>query len=591
MSNFCWDEDFSGSKQPFGGTIPNKLIEDLKSKLGEIVSVTDKGADGDGTTNDAAAFSVIYAGSDKHVVLPPGTYRIGTSGTLGANTSAGTVFEFMPGAQISIDSGVTLSLGKVRGIIADPRQQIFTGSGTVSGADATLFTAPVSPCWFPGADLGAKMNAAFTAGFQMIDIPATHYTDMVISTTVLPVDYAVIRHSGQTYGRARIKCATAAGYPVFDCAGLINVRFEGLNLYSDNTSTPTCIFHLGRLASQAQSDHITFDKCTFLGYVKECVIYNRAAEVLEFNECYFRVDGAGDAGSPTLKRCVMLVDERAAMGTAITPRDTMMDDTTVINRSCTSFTIRGGQWKYPNEDTGCVIAAYGAVQNFLYEPSYSNSKGVSHIYVKTDNTYRANDWHLRPRVCEWNGRSATDNVFFLVDAASSAPITNVYLRGGQYRADSAITTSQTTHGIIKAINSGRIIGLFVEPISSNLGRLVHHQVAALQVVDIVTNGMEINASGQILGNGMIRAVGLTLGSVVASTTPKLLIYQITADTNNMVLDFGTGTAQVIPKLPLLAGVAPATANLIGGMFHLYTSGGNLYLRAYDGSSWKQLQFI
>ena len=84
------------------------------------------GARGDGTTADDAAFDAAHA-FKTHVIITPGTYRLTASSTW----PAAKTYQFLPGAQLSVDSGDTIT---IRGVVeAPPTHRIFAGLGTVTG--------------------------------------------------------------------------------------------------------------------------------------------------------------------------------------------------------------------------------------------------------------------------------------------------------------------------------------------------------------------------------------------------------------------------------------------------------------------------
>lgn len=81
MSNYCWDEDFSGSKQPFGGTIPNKLMEDLRGKLAQTASILDfipsslhAGIAAGTETTLLTSYFLQAQASAQRILLPAGKY-------------------------------------------------------------------------------------------------------------------------------------------------------------------------------------------------------------------------------------------------------------------------------------------------------------------------------------------------------------------------------------------------------------------------------------------------------------------------------------------------------------------------------------
>lgn len=117
------------------------------------------GGVGNGTTVSTAALADAAAQNAQSggtaVKIAGGTYRIDADTTI----AAGVTLDFTEGGALTIDSGDTLTInGK---IVANPTQQIFSGSGTVViGKDVN---PEVWANWFPGSDIGAKINAAVNA--------------------------------------------------------------------------------------------------------------------------------------------------------------------------------------------------------------------------------------------------------------------------------------------------------------------------------------------------------------------------------------------------------------------------------------------
>lgn len=87
--------------------------------------VKDHGAAGDGTTADDSAINSTIA-AETEILFTAGTYRI----TANATWAAGKVYRFVPGAKLTIDSGVTLT---IRGLVDAAPASLFIGSGTVTG--------------------------------------------------------------------------------------------------------------------------------------------------------------------------------------------------------------------------------------------------------------------------------------------------------------------------------------------------------------------------------------------------------------------------------------------------------------------------
>lgn len=89
----------------------------------------------DGSTNATSALTDITYG---FIVLPAGSYRIGT------NVTISRPLHFAPGATMTIDSGVTVTFSGSGRITSDSRRQIFYGAGNVEGLPA------VDTTWFVG---------------------------------------------------------------------------------------------------------------------------------------------------------------------------------------------------------------------------------------------------------------------------------------------------------------------------------------------------------------------------------------------------------------------------------------------------------
>lgn len=111
----------------------------------------------DGSTDDYAAFNrcVSVAASTNTGMVIDGPMRIGTNITVPAN-----VFLLFVGAgQLVPDVAKTITFNGV--IQASPSQQIIAGSGSVLLSNTT--NPEIWANWFPGSDIGAKINAAKTS--------------------------------------------------------------------------------------------------------------------------------------------------------------------------------------------------------------------------------------------------------------------------------------------------------------------------------------------------------------------------------------------------------------------------------------------
>jgi hypothetical protein len=117
----------------YQSALAGSVARNVAQKISEMPSVLDFGAVGNGTANDAAAFT----GTQPYTAVPAGTYRIST------NTVVPSSLLFS-GGQITVDSGVTLT---INGSINAPDKIIFLGLGTVICASGETNIA-----WFNGTD-------------------------------------------------------------------------------------------------------------------------------------------------------------------------------------------------------------------------------------------------------------------------------------------------------------------------------------------------------------------------------------------------------------------------------------------------------
>jgi hypothetical protein len=118
------------------------------------------GAVGNGTTNNAGAFQA--ADSAGNLEIPAGVYRLSSSITLNST------LQFMSGARLLADSGVTVTLNERP--VADPTQIIFDGAGAyVFGGDISQYdNAPVR--WFGASGSTANTLATTTASNPVVTL-------------------------------------------------------------------------------------------------------------------------------------------------------------------------------------------------------------------------------------------------------------------------------------------------------------------------------------------------------------------------------------------------------------------------------------
>jgi len=130
------------------------------SKLNGIVSVLQFGAVGNGTTDNTGAFQT--ADSAGNLEIPAGTYRFSSSLTLDST------LQFMPGAKLLADSGVTVTINSRP--IADASQIIFDGAGVyVFGGDLSKWDN-ASPRWFGASGSASSTLATTTASNAVVTL-------------------------------------------------------------------------------------------------------------------------------------------------------------------------------------------------------------------------------------------------------------------------------------------------------------------------------------------------------------------------------------------------------------------------------------
>ena len=121
----------------FLSSLTGAVSRTYTSKLSDLVSVKDFGAVGNGIANDGPA--ILAANSVSPVVIPAGIYLVSASITLP------NAVTFMPGAQLSIASGQTVTFN---GSLNAGVGQIFSGSGSVVISPA--YTTTGYPEWWGG---------------------------------------------------------------------------------------------------------------------------------------------------------------------------------------------------------------------------------------------------------------------------------------------------------------------------------------------------------------------------------------------------------------------------------------------------------
>lgn len=163
-------DDLNNGSALIGGTEAGKIAK----RAGFLEAKADLGAIGNGVANDGLAL----ASSVEKFALIDGVYRVSTNTTITAD-----IF-FLGDAVISVDAGVTLSIG---GNIVSPDSQIFTGDGNFA-ITTTCKMPEIKAAWFgivfddqagttPNDNCKAIRKAAAMAG--SLGIPVGLYRNRV----------------------------------------------------------------------------------------------------------------------------------------------------------------------------------------------------------------------------------------------------------------------------------------------------------------------------------------------------------------------------------------------------------------------------
>lgn len=171
-----------------------------------VASVLDHDATaGNGATN--AVTAITAAAATGRCRLPPGVYRISS------NITVSVPIHFYPGASLSIDSGITVTLTDR---MTAPFAQIFSGAGTVTG-----LSRDVRPEWWGAlrngtTDDSAAINKAAvcvgTTGGGTVILSAGNYA--VQNSIVIAHDNVAFRGAGQRTTRLLNPTTTVSTFQV-----------------------------------------------------------------------------------------------------------------------------------------------------------------------------------------------------------------------------------------------------------------------------------------------------------------------------------------------------------------------------------------
>ena len=365
---------------------------------------------------------------------------------------------------------------------------------------------------FPGGDLGAKLNAAFSAGHLAVDVPPAQWT---ISTPVnLPMG-ACVRIDWHSYPH-HIICSTR-GKPVFECVGgKRHWRILGGCFYGSNSGTPSCFLLCGR-------DDATGQQCGDIGLLSAVQtsgswgiagVVNIAGEILNFQDCNFWMQGRGDFswGGPRATVIIANADYFGLPFTYTKANTKKGSCSAIVFQNCD---IRG--------DQNQTFLLKGQVEDVTIIASYLTSPSSKGLIVVEPSP---NDGEC-PRRLYLGGGGRTEN-----NTGGPNPGCPVILVDGQGRGGGLYECTIGAMGmfvggamshstpVLKAVNGGVIYGLTWDQGGhiEHTNVLIDHRTADLQWASIRSRfNAHIECSGRSIHHSTIRIGGEVRGNIGTKT--------------------------------------------------------------------------
>ena len=176
----------SNSSGILGGAVGRTVHQ----KLQEVISVKDFGAAGNGTTNDATAFTTASAATSGFIV-PAGSYSIQSSISISADV------QMQPGAILLIPNGVTVAF--TGNFIADV-SHVFTCTGTGKVTFDWTKTNTGYPEWWGATTGGADCSTAINAAIKALQTTQLQCGDYFVASTIKMVyEHRTLKGKGSQY--------------------------------------------------------------------------------------------------------------------------------------------------------------------------------------------------------------------------------------------------------------------------------------------------------------------------------------------------------------------------------------------------------
>ena len=268
----------------------------LGDRFIDIISVKDYGAIGDGTTDDTAAFILAEARGGV-ISIPSGTYKITSDQTFTFNM-------LFTGGVISVASTKTIT---INGTINADLVQIFTGSGTVVGANTSCTL--VHPEWWGAVPDGLAVSptdstTAIQAAINYSSLAPIYFAGMYAVTGVSTTRDALALVSFHTPPSKNNDAV--AGLSAYGNQDYVLRMGDGTNAPNEAAESGWHgITFDGRDKTIAialvQCDHLSQSACIGVTYRKAygAGIKFRKGEDLNFINCQFMYLGYNAAGNDT----------------------------------------------------------------------------------------------------------------------------------------------------------------------------------------------------------------------------------------------------------------------------------------------------
>ena len=221
----------------------------------------DYGALANGVADDSAA--IVLAQADGDIIFTPGVYRVSSNITL-------TVpLNFMPGASLSVDNGVTVI---IKAPVESARQKIFSGLGTISLAyDAAVIGSETAHyahiSWF-GVQTGAAgdQSAAIQRCLDSMGTNRECYIDLDVGNYRVDHDITTPRAChliGRGTRLTAFNVTNFVGTTVFTTADT-GCRFQGFQFENQGAGHPTCYIHAAHTYTEIEDVGIANPICGIL---------------------------------------------------------------------------------------------------------------------------------------------------------------------------------------------------------------------------------------------------------------------------------------------------------------------------------------